>query len=103
MAGQGARRGKWGKGNRPGDLQPVPKSDKQSHGAQARRAKGDGIMTDATLSMFRTIADEMIGRADWQWIGPHMSQRMFGITKERAEAFAKSHGGRAEPMKKGGE
>ncbi len=57
-------------------------------------------MTSATLDMFRTIAAEMIGTADWQWVGPHMSQRMFGITQERAEAYAKAHGGHAEPMRK---
>jgi hypothetical protein len=55
-------------------------------------------MTTATLQMFRSIADEMIGTADWQWIGPHMSQRMFGITKERAEAYAARHGGTATRM-----
>lgn len=55
-------------------------------------------MTDATLQAFRDIAEQMIGKADWQWIGPHMSQRMFGITKERAEDYAKSHGGIARKM-----
>jgi hypothetical protein len=55
-------------------------------------------MNDATLQGFRRIADELIGRADWQWIGPHLSQRMFGITRERAEAYAKAHGGEAKPM-----
>jgi hypothetical protein len=55
-------------------------------------------MTDATLQAFRDIAEQMIGKADWQWIGPHMSQRMFGITKERAEDYAKAHGGIARKM-----
>jgi len=55
-------------------------------------------MNDATLSAFRQIAAAMIGPADWQWIGPHASQRMFGITQERAEAFAARHGGEAKPM-----
>ena len=55
-------------------------------------------MTDATIQMFRTIAAEMIGKADWEWVGPHMSQRMFGITQERAEAYAKAHGGIAQKM-----
>ena len=59
-------------------------------------------MNDATLTAFREIADAMIGRADWQWIGPHASQRMFGITRERAEAFAARHGGEALEMAKGG-
>jgi len=57
-------------------------------------------MTDATLKAFRDIAEIMIGQADWQWVGPHMSQRMFGITRERAEDYAKAHGGKAEPMPK---
>ena len=35
---------------------------------------------------------------DWQWIGPHMSQRMFGITEERARGYAESHGGTASKM-----
>lgn len=56
-------------------------------------------MTNATLQAFRDIAETMIGTADWQWIGPHMSQRMFGITRERAEGYAKAHGGTAQPMK----
>jgi hypothetical protein len=55
-------------------------------------------MTDSTLVAFRAIADQLIGAADWQWVGPHMSQRMFGITQERAEAYAKRHGGTAQPM-----
>ena len=50
-------------------------------------------MNDATLNAFRKIADAMIGKADWQWIGPHMSQRMFGISRERAENYAQRHGG----------
>lgn len=55
-------------------------------------------MTDTTLSAFRKIAETMIGKADWQWIGPHMSQRMFGITQARAEEYAKRHGGEARKM-----
>lgn len=55
-------------------------------------------MNDATLAGFRQIAETMLGKTDWQWIGPHMSQRMFGITQERAEAYAKRHGGEAKPM-----
>lgn len=60
--------------------------------------KGAPDMTDSTLTAFRDIADALIGQADWQWIGPHLSQRMFGITRERAERFAKVHGGQAAPM-----
>ena len=55
-------------------------------------------MYDATLNAFRTIAANMLGTTDWQWIGPHMSQRMFGISQERAENYAKRHGGEAKPM-----
>lgn len=55
------------------------------------------MMTDATLAGFRKIADAMGCNGKWQWIGPHMSQRMFGITKERAEDYAKRFGGVAKP------
>lgn len=58
-------------------------------------------MNYAQLSYFRQIADAMLPAgepADWQWIGPHMSQRMFGITERRAKAYAERHGGKAEKM-----
>ncbi len=56
-------------------------------------------MNDAVLQAFRDTADSMQTQpADWQWVGPHMSQRMFGITQERAEGYARSHGGKAEQM-----
>lgn len=57
-------------------------------------------MTDATLMMFREIAAAMAGPEprDWQWIGPHMSQRMFGITEKRAKEYAERHGGAARRM-----
>lgn len=55
-------------------------------------------MTDTQLQAFRNIAEQMIGQADWQWIGPYMSQRMFGITQERAENYAKRFGGTAKKM-----
>jgi hypothetical protein len=57
-------------------------------------------MNDRTLEGFRAYAEMLAGTAprDWQWIGPHMSQRMFGITRERAEAYAQRHGGTAAPM-----
>jgi len=55
-------------------------------------------MTDASLVAFRQIAAAMQAEpADWQWIGPYMSQRMFGITRTRAEAYEKRHGGIASP------
>ena len=52
-------------------------------------------MNDATLQSFRDLADAMRGDTptDWEWVGPHMSQRMFGITRDRAEEFAARHGG----------
>lgn len=57
-------------------------------------------MHDAVLNHFRQIADQMHGEEprDWQWIGAHMSQRMFGITQWRAEAYARAHGGTASRM-----
>ena len=56
-------------------------------------------MTNAQLDAFRKIAKTMLGpNQDWEWIGPHMSQRMFGITRERAETYAARHGGTARKM-----
>lgn len=55
-------------------------------------------MNDTTLQGFRDLADRMLGKQDWQWVGPHMSQRMFGISRERAEEYARRHGGEAKPM-----
>lgn len=57
-------------------------------------------MTDATLQTFRDLAEALAGPdpQDWQWIGPHMSQRMFGITQKRAEGYAERHGGEARRM-----
>jgi len=56
-------------------------------------------MNDATLNHFRSLAAAMHDTpADWQWKGPHLSQRMFGITQERAENYAKRHGGTAKKM-----
>ncbi len=56
-------------------------------------------MNEATLTAFRAIAEAMQTEpTDWQWIGPHMSQRMFGITEKRAKAYAERHGGVAQKM-----
>ncbi len=55
-------------------------------------------MTDSALQAFRELAEQLIGTADWEWVGPHMSQRMFGITQERADGYAKAHGGVARKM-----
>ena len=51
-------------------------------------------MNHATLEHFRALAAAMqTAPVDWQWIGPHLSQRMFGITEPRARAYAARHGG----------
>jgi hypothetical protein len=58
-------------------------------------------MTNAQLSAFRAIADAMQSQsepANWQWIGQHMSQRLFGITETRAKGYAERHGGSATKM-----
>jgi len=56
-------------------------------------------MNDATLHAFRDLAASMqTAPTTWQWIGPYMSQRMFGITEARAKAYAARHGGEARPM-----
>ena len=56
-------------------------------------------MNDAVLSHFRSLADAMQTEpTNWQWIGPHLSQRMFGITEKRAKAYAERHGGEARQM-----
>lgn len=56
-------------------------------------------MTNATLIHFRALADAMNTEpTTWQWIGPHLSQRMFGITEQRAKAYAERHGGVARKM-----
>ena len=56
-------------------------------------------MNDQTLFAFRAIAEAMNTEpTNWQWVGPHMSQRMFGITEQRAKAYAERHGGTASQM-----
>lgn len=57
-------------------------------------------MNHATLERFRAIADAMHGDEpqDWEWIGRHMSQRMFGISERRAKDYAQRFGGIARPM-----
>ena len=64
-----------------------------------KAAHGDSSMNDATINAFRQIHEAMqTETTDWQWIGPYMSQRMFGITESRAKAYAERHGGKAEKM-----
>lgn len=52
------------------------------------------------LQPFRDLAEAMRPPVphDWQWIGTWDSQRMFGITEERAKAYAARHGGTARRM-----
>lgn len=59
-------------------------------------------MNEATLKYFRELADAMQSEPrTWEWTGPHMSQRMFGITEKRAKEYAASHGGTAREMAMG--
>ena len=53
----------------------------------------------AELALFRRLAREL-GVIDegWQWIGPFMSQRMFGISEKRARDYAARYGGEASKM-----
>ena len=64
------------------------------------RALREGGMNDATLQGFRDLANVMAGPEprDWEWIGVHMSQRMFGITERRATEYASIYGGTARKM-----
>lgn len=56
-------------------------------------------MNATQLEAFRQIAETMqTAPTDWQWIGRFMSQRMFGITEQRAKDFAARHGGEATKM-----
>ena len=56
-------------------------------------------MTDAQLQGFRGIAAAMgCDDQSWQWIGPYMSQRHFGISEERAKAYQAKHGGEARQV-----
>lgn len=52
------------------------------------------------LNNIRNIAEQMLPPKEnnWQWIGEHMSQRMFGISEKRAKAYAEKHGGEAKEM-----
>ena len=56
-------------------------------------------MNEATLQGFRMMAEAMQTEStDWQWTGPYMSQRMFGITEKRAKDYAQRFGGIAKKM-----
>ncbi len=58
-------------------------------------------MNETTLQYFRDLASAMQrqdGAQDWQWLGKHMSQRMFGISEQRAKEYAQRFGGTARKM-----
>ena len=56
-------------------------------------------MNEKTLEGFRMIAAAMAGApTDWEWVGKFMSQRMFGITEQRAKDFEARYGGVARKM-----
>lgn len=57
-------------------------------------------MNDHVLDHFRKIAAAMAGPEpqDWEWIGQHLSQRMFGISEKRAKDYANRFGGIARKM-----
>lgn len=66
----------------------------------APRANPIDPRDEAQLSHFRALAEAMHGGEpqDWQWIGKHLSQRMFGISEKRAKEYAKLYGGAASRM-----
>lgn len=56
-------------------------------------------MNNATIEAFRQIAGQMqAAPQDWQWVGKYMSQRMFGISEQRAKEYAAMFGGEAKQM-----
>lgn len=56
-------------------------------------------MNNATLQAFRQISAEMQpAEQNWQWVGKWMSQRMFGISEQRAKEYAARLGGEAKKM-----
>jgi hypothetical protein len=59
-------------------------------------------MNEANLKCFRNISQLMINPTkqpeDWEWQGKWMSQRMVGITEQRAKEMASRYGGEAKKM-----
>lgn len=55
-------------------------------------------MNNAQLEHFRRIYELMHPGSGWQWIGKHMSQRMFDISEAKAKEYAARFGGEAKPM-----
>lgn len=72
-------------------------------GTAPRKINPSDPRDDAQLSYFRSLADAMHGGEpqDWEWIGKHLSQRMFGISERRAKEYAKLYGGTARSMQEG--
>ena len=61
-------------------------------------------MNENVLQSFQAAYEAMQTEpCDWQWIGPHVSQRFFSITQARAEAYAAKYGGTAYHMQTDGE
>jgi hypothetical protein len=59
-------------------------------------------MNEAQIESFRALASAMSPDPhDWEWIGKHLSQRMFGITEARAREYAERYGGEARSILKG--
>lgn len=58
------------------------------------------MMNDATLDYFRSLADAMAGDTlrDWQYVGPYISQRYYGITEQKAKDLQARFGGDARQM-----
>lgn len=73
----------------------------RQHEAPFRRPQPDpaiiALRDEAILEDLRSLARQLESEA-WQWIGPHMSQRHFGITETRAKELAARHGGTASKM-----
>jgi hypothetical protein len=57
-------------------------------------------MNEAQLQAFRDLASRLSGDEpqDWEWVGEHASQRMFGITERRAKDYERRLGGTARRM-----
>lgn len=79
----------------------VQYNTERSRGGRGSKVR-EGAMNDATLQGFRDLADAMAGPEprDWEWVGAHMSQRMFGITERRAKDYAETYGGVARKMER---
>lgn len=62
----------------------------------ASHIEEDVAVNQATLEHFRQLAEALDpAPKTWAWVGPRMSQRMFGITEQRAKEYAERFGGEA--------